>query len=76
MIIKKKVKKVAKGYRLRPETHLLIKEIQNILQTDQDAVITKACKMFYKEIQRKQKIKGRTKSKLTAKPLTGDVDEQ
>ncbi|MBK8550235.1 MAG: hypothetical protein IPL53_03920 [Ignavibacteria bacterium] len=60
MFIKKKIKKTAKGYRLRPETHSLINELRFILQTDHDTVITKACRMFYKEIQAKQKIKGRT----------------
>lgn len=53
MIIKKKVKKTAKGYRLKPNTHLLIKEIQSILQVDQDAVISKACRMLYKEMKKK-----------------------
>lgn len=53
MIIKKKVKKISKGYRLKPDTHSLIKEIQEILQVDQDAVITKACRMLYKEMKRK-----------------------
>ncbi|MDQ3019890.1 MAG: hypothetical protein M3R36_04865 [Bacteroidota bacterium] len=50
MIIRKKIKKVAKGYRLKPKTHSLIKEIQKILQVDQDTIIGKACRMLYKEI--------------------------
>lgn len=61
MFIRKKIKKTAKGYRLRPQTHTLINEMRFILQTDHDTVITKACKMLYKEIKAKQKIKGRTK---------------
>jgi len=47
MYIKKKIKKTSKGYRLRPQTHSLINEIQQILRVDQDTIITKACRMLY-----------------------------
>ncbi|MBK8381099.1 MAG: hypothetical protein IPL16_04265 [Ignavibacteria bacterium] len=57
MYIKKKIKKVAKGYRLKPRTHSLIKKLQSILQTDQDTVIGRACRMMMKEVQRRQKLK-------------------
>jgi len=56
MIIKKKVKKTAKGYRLKPVTHSLIKEIQSILQTDQDTVIAEALKIFKIELKKKKLI--------------------
>ena len=60
MFIKKKIVKTAKGYRLRPKTHELINKMRLILQTDVDTVISKACRMLYKELKAKQKIKGRT----------------
>jgi hypothetical protein len=49
LIIKHKSEKVAKGYRLKKSTHKLIDKLQLILKADQDAVITKACKMLYRE---------------------------
>jgi len=43
-------KKISKGYRLRPETHKLIKRIQNLLDTSSDSVIYKACLEYYNKI--------------------------
>jgi len=40
-----KKKKVAKGYRLSPETHRIIGKIKKILKTDYDDAINRAC--FY-----------------------------
>jgi len=45
-----KPKKISKGYRLRPETHKLIKRIQNLLDTSSDSVIYKACLEYYNKI--------------------------
>jgi hypothetical protein len=42
-MISAKKKKVAKGYRLRPETHKIIERIKNILKTDYDYAINRAC---------------------------------
>lgn len=42
-----KIKKIPKGYRLRPETHELIKRLQNMLDTSIDTVIYKACSEYY-----------------------------
>lgn len=61
MIIKQKVKKVAKGYRLKPKTHFLIKEIQEMLQIDQDAVISRACRRMKRELIKKGKFEFKKK---------------
>ena len=47
---KVKPNKTAKGYRLKVSTHKLIDKIQLMLSADQDTVITKACKLLYKEL--------------------------
>jgi hypothetical protein len=52
-IIKQKPEKIAKGYRLKPSTHKLIDKLQVMLSADQDTVITKACKLLYKELKNK-----------------------
>ncbi len=48
--IKSKTEKTAKGYRLKISTHKLIDEMQKMLKSDKDTVITKACKMLYNEL--------------------------
>jgi hypothetical protein len=50
---KKKVNKVPKGYRLKPSTHRLIGKIQEMMQADQDKVISSACRKFYFELKEK-----------------------
>jgi hypothetical protein len=50
LIKKRKAEKVSKGYRLKKTTHKLIDKLQMIMKADQDAVITKACKMLYKQL--------------------------
>lgn len=51
---KLKPAKTSKGYRLKISTHKLIDKLQVILNADQDTVITKACRFFYKEIKKNQ----------------------
>ncbi len=51
LIIKSKTEKIAKGYRLKKTTHKLIDKLQMVMQADQDTVITKACKMLYKQLE-------------------------
>jgi hypothetical protein len=46
----KKNLKVSKGYRLKPATHKLIRTIQELMGSNQDEVIGKACRFFYEEI--------------------------
>lgn len=48
--MKAKSKKISKGYRLKPETHQLIKRLQILLDTSSDSVIYKACSEFYIKI--------------------------
>ena len=50
LIIKNKTEKTAKGYRLKKTTHKLIDKLQMLMKADQDTVITKACKMLYKQL--------------------------
>jgi len=50
LIIKHKAEKTAKGYRLKKTTHKLIDKLQMIMKANQDTVITKACKMLYKQL--------------------------
>lgn len=40
--------KVPKGYRLRPSTHKLIKRLQRLMNTSQDAIISKSVRLFAK----------------------------
>lgn len=42
--------KIAKGYRLKPETHKIIRKVQNLLRGDIDNAINTVCKKFLKEI--------------------------
>ncbi|HMQ79522.1 MAG TPA: hypothetical protein PKE39_02175 [Ignavibacteria bacterium] len=56
--------KISKGYRLSPETHNMIKQIQNILNVNTDVVLNKACSRFLTEIQNnknKNKLKDNNK---------------
>lgn len=46
--------KTSKGYRLKISTHKLIDKIQLMLSADQDTVITKACRLLYKELNKKR----------------------
>ena len=54
--LKTKSKKISKGYRLKPETHELIKNIQKLLDTSSDSVIQKACEEYYKKIKKRNLI--------------------
>lgn len=47
--------KISKGYRLRPETHKMIKQIQNILNVNTDVVLNEVCSKFLTEIQNTNK---------------------
>ncbi len=46
----REMRKVAKGYRLKPETHKMIRKIQNYVRGDLDYAINSACRKFLKEI--------------------------
>ena len=47
--------KISKGYRLKPSTHRLIKQVQRSLNITQDKIITMAIKLFRKETGNKVK---------------------
>lgn len=42
--------KISKGYRLRPKTHRLIKNIQRLVKGDLDNAISSACRIYLKEL--------------------------
>ena len=44
--------KIARGYRLKPATHLMIEKIRKLLKSDQDEAIASACHMFYMELKK------------------------
>ena len=60
---RKKLNKISKGYRLKPETHILVNKIQEIINGDQDEAIANACRMYYNEILSRQ-----TKDNLKSNP--------
>ncbi|MBI5727225.1 MAG: hypothetical protein J0M37_05555 [Ignavibacteria bacterium] len=41
---------ISRGYRLKASTHKLIKKVQEELKLNQDKVILRAVKMYYKSI--------------------------
>jgi hypothetical protein len=50
-IVQKKISdKTSKGYRLKVSTHRLIDKMQELLQCNQDEVITVACIKYYTEL--------------------------
>jgi hypothetical protein len=48
---------ISKGYRLRPSTHRLIKQVQRTLHATQDKIISMAVKLFRKETEKSGKTK-------------------
>jgi hypothetical protein len=48
---------VAKGYRLKPETHELVNKLQKQIRATKDEIISRACKMYYNSVVRSQKNK-------------------
>ena len=51
---RKKINKISKGYRLKPETHNLVYRIQEAINGDQDEAIANACRMYYAELSSRQ----------------------
>ena len=51
---RKRVIKISKGYRLKPETHNLAYKIQEAINCDQDEAIANACRMYYDELSSRQ----------------------
>ncbi len=50
-------KKIAKGYRLKPETHEIINELKKAVRGDTDFAISIACRKFLNEMKSINKIK-------------------
>lgn len=45
-----KTEGVAKGYRLKPETHKLVAKLQKEIKGTKNDVISRACGIFYEDI--------------------------
>lgn len=54
--MKSKSKKISKGYRLKPETHDLVKSLQEMFDTSTDTIISRACKLYYEQIVKKNSV--------------------
>ena len=54
----KAAKKVAKGYRLKPETHKMIKQIQKYVRGSVDDSVNLACRRLLNEIKNNLTDKG------------------
>ena len=46
---------IAKGYRLKPETHELVENLRKKINGTKDEVISRACIMFSNSVNRTQK---------------------
>jgi len=55
---------IAKGYRLKPSTHKMIKRVQKLLKISQDAVISQSLMIFLKGIGDKVKNHNSTNNSL------------
>jgi len=53
--LNRKAEKISKGYRLKPSTHRLVFKIQAMLGSNQDMVISCACRKYYNELVKKEK---------------------
>ncbi len=47
--------KTARGYRLRDSTHKMISELEELMKTNQDVVLTEACRILYRKVMKKVK---------------------
>ncbi len=45
--------KISRGYRLKLTTHSMIDELEKIMKTNKDVVITEAMLLLYKKVSRK-----------------------
>ena len=55
---------IARGYRLKASTHKLIKKVQEELNLNQDKVILRAVKMYYKSIKASREIQREIHSEI------------
>ena len=51
---RKKITKVSKGYRLKPETHKLVNKIQKSINGDRDEAVMAACVAYFSSIGSKE----------------------
>jgi hypothetical protein len=51
---RKKINKVSKGYRLKPETHKLVNKIQKSINGDRDEAVAAACAAYFNNLGLKQ----------------------
>jgi len=65
--------KISKGYRLKLSTHQLIGKMKNLLDANNDTVLTMACEMLYKKIEFKKKTKLSRGNKISNKKLYSEI---
>lgn len=53
---KKKISSIARGYRLKPETHRLIKRVKDNLKMSHDKILSDALKVYYFELKKSHKL--------------------
>ena len=52
----KKTESITRGYRLKPETHRLIKLVKDSMGINHDKILSDALKSYYLELKKIQKI--------------------
>ena len=62
---RKKITKVSKGYRLKPETHKLVNKIQKSINGDRDEAVMAACMAYFNSLDSNAQ-KGNTNSIMKA----------
>lgn len=50
---RKKINKISKGYRLKPETHKLVSKIQKSINGDRDEAVAAACIAYFNNLELK-----------------------
>ena len=64
---RKKITKISKGYRLKPETHKLVNKIQKSINGDRDEAVAAACVAYFSSLGSKEQAqKGNTNSIMKA----------
>ena len=53
-MMKNGILKISRGYRLKIATHKLIKNLQDITDTDSDTVLNRSCMLYLRTIMQKE----------------------
>ncbi len=61
--------KISRGYRLKQATHALIKNLQDLTNSNSERVISKSCKLYLREIFEKENL-NKPKNNINSKGVT------